>query len=110
MAILGKTTLLRKDVPQIHFDKEVVTLIWSNGEKWAVKNRDLRLSCRCALCADELTGKRLLKEESVPANIAAEQITPLGNYAVGVSWNDGHSSGIYPYKNIEPLAQKGDRY
>ena len=110
MTALEKTAILKKDLPEIHFDSMSITLSWPNREKWFVKNRDLRLSCRCALCADELTGKRLLREEDVPKNIAAQEITPLGNYAVGISWNDGHSSGIYPYKNIEPLAQKGDRY
>ena len=42
----------------------------------------------------------------IKADIAATQIIPLGNYAIGVTWNDGHSSGIYPYKTFEKLAQK----
>ncbi len=106
MTVLERVAISRKDIPQIQFDQQNVTLSWPNGTSWLVKNRDLRLSCRCALCADELTGKRLLKEEDVPLNIAAREVTPLGNYAVGIVWNDGHSSGIYPYKNIEPLTKK----
>lgn len=68
-------------------------------------NRRLRLSCRCALCVDEITGERLLKEEEINPDIAPKEITPLGNYAVGIAWNDGHSSGIYPYQSIRELAR-----
>jgi len=30
-----------------------------------------------------------------------KKITPLGNYAVGIEWNDGHASGIYPYTQLK---------
>ena len=49
-------------------------------------------------------GMKKIDPESIPENIAAKEITPLGNYALGISWNDGHSSGIYPYKTIQKLA------
>ncbi|MFT7538680.1 MAG: DUF971 family protein, partial [Lysobacterales bacterium] len=30
---------------------------------------------------------------------------PLGNYAIGINWNDGHNAGIYPYSLIEELME-----
>lgn len=100
---LGKSSITQTQVPAIKFDHKNVTLNWDNGERIIVSNRDLRLSCRCALCVNENTGEKILKEEDVGEDIAPTAITPLGNYAIGIVWNDRHSSGIYPYKNIKEL-------
>ena len=49
---------------------------------------------------DEFTGKKLLQEDKIKEDIAPKEITPLGNYAIAITWNDGHSSGIYPYNKL----------
>ena len=103
---LGKSTIETKKIPAIQFDDNQVSLTWPDGKKISISNRDLRLSCRCALCIDELTGKQILRAEQIPQDIKAKEITPLGNYAVGIKWSDGHSSGIYPYENIEALIKE----
>ena len=28
----------------------------------------------------------------------------VGNYALAVTWSDGHSTGLYPYRTIKSLA------
>ncbi len=101
---LGKTSIMQKQVPEIRHDEAHVYLQWPDGTKLTVGNRDLRLSCRCALCVNEITGEQIFKEENIRADIMPKKITPLGNYAIGIDWNDGHSSGIYPYKMIKGLA------
>lgn len=103
---LDKTGSRQKEIPAVTFDAQQVTLRWPSGQEVRVANRDLRLSCQCALCVDERSGKKILKEKDVRPDIAPKIITPLGNYAVGIAWNDGHSSGIYPYKNILEEAKK----
>ena len=102
---LGKSSIAQKQVPDTKFDEQNITLTWKDGEILTVPNRDLRLSCRCALCVDEMTGEKILKESDIKSAIAPTDIMPLGNYAISVTWNDGHSSGIYPYKSIKELAQ-----
>jgi ATP-binding protein involved in chromosome partitioning len=99
----GKASIEVKSVPNVSFDAKTVTLKWDNGKVWKVSNRDLRASCQCALCINEMTGEKTLDPSKIKADIAPTQITPLGNYALGITWNDGHSSGIYPYKRIEEL-------
>lgn len=103
---LGKVSIEQRDVPAIQSDNTQITLTWKDGTRIAVSNRDLRLSCQCAVCVNELTGERLLNEKNIRPDIAAKEITPLGNYAINVAWNDGHSSGIYPYENIKKLGEK----
>jgi len=101
---VGKASIAKKEVPQVQFDAQHITLTWPDGEKAIVNNRELRLSCRCAFCMDELTGQKLLDEKSIKVDIQPKEIIPLGNYALGIMWNDGHASGIYPYKLIKELA------
>jgi ATP-binding protein involved in chromosome partitioning len=77
-------------------DGEVV-LVFNDGRELASKAVDLRANCACALCISEVTGQKLVDPKKIPADINPVEILPLGNYAVGITWSDGHSSGIYPY-------------
>ncbi len=56
---LGKRSIEEQTIPKVEFDQERLSLLWSSGKKLEVKNMDLRLSCRCALCVNELTGEKL---------------------------------------------------
>lgn len=59
----------------------------------------LRFECPCAHCVDEFTNEKLIKESDINTNIFPENISPVGNYAVGIHWNDGHAS-LYPFKKL----------
>jgi Mrp family chromosome partitioning ATPase/DUF971 family protein len=74
-----------------------VVLVFSDGRELSAKAFDLRAKCQCAMCVSETTGQRLVDVKKIPADINPTEILPLGNYAVGITWSDGHSSGIYPY-------------
>lgn len=106
MRALGKTNITQKQTPLLRFDASHIFLKWPDVPEIKVSNRALRLSCRCALCVDEMSGKVILKEANIPQNIMPNACSPLGNYAIGITWNDGHSSGIYPYATINKLAEK----
>ena len=90
-----------------------------------------RSDCRCALCVEELTGKRFLNyilnrsKNNLfpvlysfhrildPSSIDATSIRPLsmasiGRYAMSVDWNDGHKS-LYPFKQVTALFDKQQR-
>lgn len=74
-----------------------VVLVFEDGRQLSAGAFDLRANCPCALCVSELTGQRVVDIKKIPADINPVEILPLGNYAVGITWSDGHSSGIYPY-------------
>ncbi len=90
--------------PEISADETFITVRWPDGTESRVANRTLRLSCRCALCIDEMSGAPMLDPVTVAADIQPVEILPLGNYAVGIAWNDGHSSGIYSWDHIRRVA------
>ncbi|MDO8675353.1 MAG: P-loop NTPase [Candidatus Omnitrophota bacterium] len=91
----------KEQLPEVSFDAEHIHLKFADGRQVQVKNRDLRLNCMCALCVSELTGQKLIAPAKIRPDIAPKEIVPLGNYALSITWNDGHSSGIYPYSMFE---------
>ena len=78
-------------------------IVWQDGHESVYPVRTLRLACRCARCIEELTGRPLLKEEDVPEDVRPIKISPVGRYAVQISWTDGHDSGIYTFESLRAL-------
>ncbi len=68
-------------------------------------NRDVRAACQCAACVEEYTGEQLLDPSTIPSDIQAKSITPLGNYAVSIAWSDGHGSGIFTWDRLREIAE-----
>jgi ATP-binding protein involved in chromosome partitioning len=101
---LGKNSIAQKQIPKIKLEDKRISLEWQDGTDDHVDYRVLRLNCRCALCVNELTGEKILDEKNIKADIAPTEVFPLGNYALAISWNDGHTSGIYTYAMIKELS------
>lgn len=81
-----------------------IVVTWPDGREQDIEPASLRRACRCALCVEETTGRPLLDPAQVPDDIYPADIHPMGNYAVGIQWSDGHQSSIYPYDLITELA------
>lgn len=85
-------------------DQRTLILQWQDGHDRQIDVRDLRLSCRCAACVDEMSGHAVLDPAAVPLNIQPTRIWSLGNYAIGISFSDGHQTGIYTFKHLRAMA------
>ena len=77
---------------------------WPDGTESRIANKVLRVTCQCALCVNEFTGEPILDAASVPDNISVEAVHPLGNYAVAITWSDGHSSGIFSWEHLRKVS------
>jgi ATP-binding protein involved in chromosome partitioning len=82
-----------------------ITLKWSDGHETAYRARDLRLACRCAGCVEETSGQKLLDPKNVAETIRAKGIELIGQYAIGIEWTDGHSTGIYNFRDLRANCQ-----
>ena len=88
-------------------DPRTLSMLWEDGRRDDLDVRDLRLACHCALCVDEISGRARLDPRSVRGDVAPQAITSVGNYAISVNWNDGHSTGIYSYDYLRALGESG---
>lgn len=90
---------------QVVFDAdEKIIVLHEGGRSLNIQPRDLRLKCRCAGCVDEITGDEVLDEKTVPLDVAPTKApSPCGNYAVEITWSDGHQS-IYAHAFMAALA------
>jgi ATP-binding protein involved in chromosome partitioning len=86
-------------------DARTISILWEDGQTHHIDIRDLRLACRCAVCVEEMTGKPLLDPASVRQDVAPRTVSSVGNYALTVNWNDGHSSGIYAFSALRGLGE-----
>ena len=87
----------------LDYDATGLAIGWPDGTTQVTSPRDLRLSCRCAACRDEMTGKPRLDPAAVPLDVAPTRIWSVGNYAIGVAFSDGHSSGIYTFEALRGM-------
>jgi len=92
-----------------------VDIAWADGHTSHYDFVYLRENCPCANCNDE-RGK---KEEFTTAmatstasasalpmfkpKARAQAATPVGNYAIQITFNDGHATGIYSYEHLRTI-------
>jgi len=77
-----------------------ITIKWSDGHETAYRARDLRLACRCAGCVEETSGRTLLDPATIADTVRAKRIDLVGQYAISIEWSDGHSTGIYNFRDL----------
>jgi DUF971 family protein len=81
---------------------------WSDGAITHLPWRVLRSNCPCATCIEERAKPpdpfRVLSPQEVAAG-APEPVSmrPVGHYAYQITWNDGHTTGIYPVDLLRKL-------
>jgi ATP-binding protein involved in chromosome partitioning len=85
----------------IGLGKPEVRFVWDEGDEDVYAARDLRIRCTCALCQSEVTGERLLDPKTVPEDLTIADMHLVGNYGVGIHFSDGHTTGIFRFRELK---------
>jgi DUF971 family protein len=91
-----------------------VDITWADDHASHYDFAYLREECPCATCNDERIKKAELKSAAPgfafsPAlpmfkpKPRAKAATQVGNYAIQISFTDGHSTGIYSYDHLRSI-------
>lgn len=83
--------------------KRTLQITWTPDHVGSYPTKYLRGECACAGCVDEHTGIRTLDQTTIPPDIDITAIQPVGNYAIQITWSDGHSTGIYSWDHLAHL-------
>ena len=89
-----------------------VDIVWTDGHASHYEFAYLREECTCASCNEERNKKAALGG-GLPApspllpmykpKARAQSAVPMGNYAVQISFTDGHSTGIFSYDHLRTI-------
>src|SRR5690606_4403173 len=80
-----------KDIRQV--DDRTLGITWTDGRTDEFDVVELRRQCPCAMCIDEMTGKRRLDPAQVADSVRPVRIESVGAYAMKIAFDDGHSTG-----------------
>lgn len=89
-----------------------VLVSWSDGHASVYDAAFLRKECPCATCRDERErpkapeppkGALKMYPGKWVDKVEPTRLEYVGNYALGIVWNDGHQSGIYSFRFLREL-------
>jgi DUF971 family protein len=78
---------------------------WSDGLSCKLRLVALRGECMCARCVDEITGERIVDLDGIDPEIAIRALSLVGNYALKITWSDGHDMGLYTWPHLRRLCE-----
>ncbi|CAK7334900.1 unnamed protein product [Dovyalis caffra] len=87
--------------------KAIKVKVPDSVEEFILHPATVRRNDRSAQSVDEWTGEQKLQYTDVPEDIEPEEIRPMGNYAVQITWPDGFSQ-IAPYDQLETMERLVD--
>lgn len=87
---------------------EYVEVRFGDGRTCRFGLAELRVNCPCAECrgireAGEEPGLR--PASAAPLRIEDAQL--VGAWGLGLAWNDGHATGIYPWESLRRWCEAG---
>ncbi|RDY08323.1 Fe-S cluster assembly factor HCF101, chloroplastic, partial [Mucuna pruriens] len=94
----------------VTYDKSIKAIkvkVPDSKEEFFLHPATVRRNDRSAQSVDEWTGEQKLQYADVPEDIEPEEIRPMGNYAVSITWPDGFSQ-IAPYDQLQTMERLVD--
>lgn len=86
---------------------------WSDGQRRHYRFKELRDGCPCATCREKHGPKPPPDPMSLPILSAAQLqplrimgMKPVGNYAYGIEFSDGHDTGIYTFEYLREMGEE----
>ena len=82
---------------------KVSEIDWGDGHKGVLPHEVLRGYCPCAGCQGHEGTIKFVKPTS-PIQTEIDEVVPVGNYALQITWFDGHDSGIFTHVALRTLS------
>ena len=85
----------------LHQKSRILEIAFDDGQRFQLPCEYLRVYSPSAEVRGHGPGQETLQTKKERVNI--EQIDPVGNYAVTLHFDDGHSTGIYSWETLYDL-------
>jgi len=91
-------------------DRKNLFVKWDDGTESEIAPDKLRKHCPCATCLAEREKRSKTYISILNENqVRISGITQIGSYAIGLTFKDGHDTGIYEYTFLRKLADLPDQ-
>ncbi len=90
----------------LHQTSRVLELVFNDGKKFNLSCEYLRVYSPSAEVAGHGPGQEVLQVGKEDVNISS--LEPVGNYAIKIIFDDGHSTGIYTWDYLYDLGANYD--
>jgi len=96
---------MKQTIPnQISYDEENLYIDWKDGHSSTFSLLDLRKKCPCATCRGGHGGKVGSATGHIET-ISLVSWKKVGRYAINLTWNDFHDTGIFTYDNLRAYSE-----
>ena len=102
---------MAKPIPtelNLHRRSKVLEISFDDGSRFNLPCEYLRVYSPSAEVQGHSPDERVLQFDKEEVNI--DRIEPVGNYAVCLYFDDGHSTGIYSWETLYRLGQNQEVY
>lgn len=87
---------------KIQLDRyDALRITWRDDTQSVYPVRYLRQKCPCASCREFRSQQsdpfRVLSDKMLATDVHVVKMEPVGHYALGFQFSDGHATGIYSY-------------
>lgn len=86
-------------------DHDSLKVIWDDGSVTLSSLLELRKMCPCAICTSEVDKHSNSHTIFRGDQVAIENISIVGSYALAISWRDGHNTGIYEFQYLKTISE-----
>jgi len=88
-----------------------IVIDWKDGHRSEYGLQYLRDHCPCAQCTGAHGAPPARPQQPAGDNpfqmykpaLKMNSVEPVGNYAIQINWNDGHSAGIYTWEHFRSI-------
>ncbi len=100
----------RLRVTKLHYSRSRrwLDIAFEDGSAYTLSAEFLRVFSPSAEVRGHGPGQETLQTGKSSVGISA--INPVGHYAVQITFDDGHDSGLYSWQYLRGLAEEQDRY
>jgi DUF971 family protein len=85
--------------------RQTLDVRWRDGHESVYPLKYLRGECPCASCRTEREEARNnpLRVISGRTSAVIKDVEPVGRYGMRITWEDGHSTGIYTFEYLREI-------
>lgn len=93
---------------RLHRRSRLLEVTWADGTRFELPCELLRVHSPSAEVRGHGAGDRILQTGKKHVNITG--VEPVGNYAVKLSFDDGHDTGLYTWDFLRDLGENAEQY